>query len=191
MNLSLRRIARLSRWNAVLLSRNRLTLFYAAVLPLAPLLLLLGGERGSETAGANALGTVVLTLVLFPVYYNLLSQFVNRRDELVLKRMRTGETRDGELVVSIALPGFVIALVVGAVTVPVAAALGQQLPVNPVVYAGTVVATAGMFTALRGGRPSRTARIWSATSSATFTCASSVDAPRCGVAITRGWVISG
>jgi ABC-2 type transport system permease protein len=104
MTLSLRRIARLSRWNVVLLSRNRLTLFYAAVLPLLPLALLLSGERGSETGGANAIGTVFLATVLFPVYYNVLSQFVNRRDELVLKRMRTGETRDGELVASIALP---------------------------------------------------------------------------------------
>ena len=46
-----------------------------------------------------------LVIALFPVYYNVLSQFVNRRDELVLKRMRTGETRDAELLVSIALPG--------------------------------------------------------------------------------------
>ena len=46
-----------------------------------------------------------LVIALFPVYYNVLSQFVSRRDELVLKRMRTGETRDAELLVSIALPG--------------------------------------------------------------------------------------
>ena len=148
MNLSLRRIARLTRWNAVLLSRNRLTFFYAAVLPLLPLVLLFGGERGSETVGANAIGTVFLSTMLFPVYYNALSQFVNRRDELVLKRMRTGETRDSELIASIALPGFAIALVVSALTVPVAAALGQRLPVNPILYAGTVVAAGVMFTAL-------------------------------------------
>ncbi len=148
MTLSLRRIARLTRWNAVLLSRNRLTFFYAAVLPLLPLALLFGGERGSETVGANAIATVFLTIVLFPVYYNVLSQFVNRRDELVLKRMRTGETRDGELLASIALPGFVIAVVVAALTVPIAGALGQRLPVNPVLYAGAVVAATGMFVAL-------------------------------------------
>ena len=35
--------------------------------------------------------------LLFPVYYNLLSSMVTRRDELVLKRLRTGETRDSEL----------------------------------------------------------------------------------------------
>lgn len=148
MTLSLRRIARLTRWNAVLLARNRLTFAYAALLPLVPLALLLAGERGSETVGANAVGTVFLAAVLFPVYYNLLSQFVNRRDELVLKRMRTGETRDGELLVSIALPGFVIALIVAAVAVPIAAAGGQRLPLNPVLYAVAVVAVAGMFIAL-------------------------------------------
>jgi ABC-2 type transport system permease protein len=148
MNLSLHRIARLTRWNAILLSRNRLTLFYAVILPLTPLALLLGGERGDEAAGANAIVTVSLGTVLFPVYYNVLSQFVNRRDELVLKRMRTGETRDGELVASIALPGLLIALVIGALTVPIAAALGQRLPVNPVLYAGAVLVAAVMFTAL-------------------------------------------
>jgi ABC-2 type transport system permease protein len=148
MNLSLHRIARLTRWNAILLSRNRLTLFYAVILPLTPLALLLGGDRGDEAAGANAIVTVSLGTVLFPVYYNVLSQFVNRRDELVLKRMRTGETRDGELVASIALPGLLIALVIGALTVPIAAALGQRLPVNPVLYAGAVLVAAVMFTAL-------------------------------------------
>ena len=148
MNLSLRRIARLSRWNAVLLLRNRLTLFYAAILPLLPLALLFGGDRGSESAGANAIGTVLLTIVLFPVFYNLLSQIVNRRDELVLKRMRAGETRDAELIVSIALPGFVIALMLGVIVVPLASAIGTRLPVNPVLYAAAVAGAAVMFTAL-------------------------------------------
>lgn len=147
MNLSLRRIASLTRWNAVLLSRNRLAFAYAAVLPLLPLALLFTGERGSEAVGANAIVTMFLVVALFPVYYNVLSQFVSRRDELVLKRMRTGETRDGELLVSIALPGVLVALALSAIAVPVAAAIGQPLPVNPVLYAGAVAAAAMMFTA--------------------------------------------
>jgi ABC-2 type transport system permease protein len=57
---------------------------------------------------------MLLVTALFPVYYNVLSQFVNRRDELVLKRMRTGETRDAELIVSIALPGAIGAVVLSA-----------------------------------------------------------------------------
>ena len=148
MNISLHRVANLARWNAVLLTRNRLAFFYATVLPLLPLALLLTGERGSELVGANAIVTMFLTIALFPVYYNVLSQFVNRRDELVLKRMRTGETRDVELIVSIALPGVIAALVLGTIAVPIAAALGQSLPVNPVLYAAAVVSAAVMFTAL-------------------------------------------
>src|SRR5262245_49057871 len=111
------RTASLARWNAVLLARNRLAAVYAVLLPLLPLLLLLG-DRGSLSLGASAITTVFLVAGLFPVFYNVLSQFVSRRDELVLKRMRTGEVRDAELLASIALPGIVSALAVLAVAVP-------------------------------------------------------------------------
>lgn len=145
--LSLRRTASLTRWNAVLLSRNGLAFFYAAVMPLLPLALLFTGERGSPTVGAGAIVTMFLVVALFPVYYNVLAQFVSRRDELVLKRMRTGESRDAELLVSIALPGAITALVVTAIAIPISAALGQGLPVNPVLYTTTAVLAVTMFTA--------------------------------------------
>lgn len=145
---SLRRLATLTRWNLVLLGRNRLALFYGTVLPLAGLLLLLAGERGDVTLGATAIGGVLLVAGLFPVYYNVLSQFVSRRDELVLKRMRTGEARDSELLIGVALPGIACAALVTAVAVPVAAALGQPMPVNPALYAGGAILSAAMFAAL-------------------------------------------
>jgi ABC-2 type transport system permease protein len=145
--LSLRRTASLTRWNAVLLSRNRLALFYAVVMPLLPLGLLLTGERGSASVGASAIVTAYLVIALFPVYYNVLAQFVSRRDELVLKRMRTGESRDAELLASIALPGVVTALALSAIAVPIAAALGQPLPVNPVLYVALAVLVTVMFSA--------------------------------------------
>ncbi|MDO8212094.1 ABC transporter permease [Conexibacter sp. CPCC 206217] len=144
---SLRRTASLTRWNAVLLSRNRLAFVYAAVLPLLPLALLFSGERGSVATGAGSIVTMFLVIALFPVYYNVLAQFVSRRDELVLKRMRTGESRDAELLVSIALPGAISALVLSAVAIPVAAALGQPLPVNPLLYVALALLSVIMFTA--------------------------------------------
>lgn len=144
---SLRRTASLTRWNTVLLSRNRLAFVYAAVLPLLPLALLFTGERGDESVGASAIVTMLLVIALFPIYYNVLSQFVSRRDELVLKRMRTGQTRDAELLVSIALPGAMTALVLSAIAIPIAAALDQPLPVNPVLYAATAALAVTMFTA--------------------------------------------
>jgi ABC-2 type transport system permease protein len=145
--LSLKRAVSLTRWNAVLLSRNRLAFVYAVVMPVLPLLLLFTGDRGDPTVGAGAIVTMFLVTGLFPVYYNVLSQFVSRRDELVLKRMRTGETRDGELLVSIALPGAISALVLSAVAVPIAAAVGQPLPVNALLYVVLAVLSITMFTA--------------------------------------------
>jgi ABC-2 type transport system permease protein len=144
---SIDRTARLTRWNAVLLTRNRLAFVYAVVLPLLPLLLLLSGDRGDPSVGAGAIVTMWLVVGLFPVYYNVLSQFVSRRDELVLKRMRTGETRDSELLLSLALPGVACALVLTAIAIPVAAVLEQPLPVNPLLYAALALLTVVMFTA--------------------------------------------
>ena len=144
---SLRRTAHLTRWNAILLTRNRIAFFYAVGLPMLPLGILLTGERGSPAVGASAISTMFLTISLFPVYYNILAQFVNRRDELVLKRMRTGPTRDAELLASIALPGATSALVLSAVAVAVAAALGQPLPVNPILYAALAVLSVTMYVA--------------------------------------------
>jgi len=144
---SIGRTARLTRWNAVLLTRNRLAFVYAVVLPLLPLLLLLTGERGAETVGASSIVTLFLVVGLFPVYYNVLSQFVSRRDELVLKRMRTGEARDAELIASIALPGAIAALAIVAIAVPISQLFEQRLPVNPIIYAGGALLVVIMFSA--------------------------------------------
>jgi ABC-2 type transport system permease protein len=142
-----RRAWQLTRTNALLVMRNRMTLAYAVVTPLLPLLLLLLGERGDEEAGATTLATTVLMALLFPVYYNLLSMFVARRDELVLKRLRTGEVRDAELVLSMALPGIVVTLVVTVLAVVVALVAGLSLPLNPVLLLLAVVTACGAFSA--------------------------------------------
>ena len=144
---SLKRTLGLAHWNAVLLTRNKLAFVYAAVLPLLPILIMLAGERGDPAVGASSIATVFLVVGLFPVYYNVLSQFVSRRDELVLKRMRTGEVRDAEMIVSIALPGVISALVITAIVVPLSQLFEQPLPVNPVVYAAAAVLAVIMFSA--------------------------------------------
>lgn len=149
--LSPQRTLGLARANALLVARNRMTLLYAVVLPLLPLgLLLVGdsGDSGRAGAGAAAVVTALMMAAVFPVYYNLLSQLVTRRDELVLKRLRTGESTDAEIVVSLALPGVVVALGTAVLAVPIAVAFGQSAPRNPLLYAVTVLATMALFVAL-------------------------------------------
>lgn len=144
---SVPRTARLAKFNAILMSRNKLAASYAFVLPLLPLALLFAGDRGDASMGATAVTMTLTFTFLFPVYYNLLSQVVTRRDELVLKRLRTGETTDSELLASMALPGALVAVVVAVVAIPIAAALGQDLPLNPVFYVLAVLSGCALFAA--------------------------------------------
>lgn len=65
---SVRRTVSLTRWNAVLISRNRLASAYALVVPLLPLGLLFTGERGSPSVGAGAVVTLLMAIAFFPVY---------------------------------------------------------------------------------------------------------------------------
>jgi ABC-2 type transport system permease protein len=144
---SRRRVTGLARANVLLMTRNRLTLLYGLVLPLLPLLLMLSGERGDTEIGASAVTTALLTALLFPVYYNILSLVVSRRDELVLKRLRTGETRDTELVVALSLPGVVTALVLAVLTLVVGLVAGLPAPANVPLYLVGMLVSSVMFVA--------------------------------------------
>lgn len=145
---SRRRTLGLARTNALLLVRNRLTLVYALVLPLLPMAVLLSAGGSPDREAGTALVVSVLSLAwLFPVYYTLLSMVVTRREELVLKRLRTGETRDAELLTSLALPGTAVAVAVAVLTVVVGVAGGLTAPQDPVLYAVTVLLGCALFTA--------------------------------------------
>ena len=128
--------------------RNNLTMTYALILPLLPMALLFTGERGDVEIGMIAVGSALMLVLLFSVYYNLLSGMVTRRDELVLKRLRTGETRDSELLLSMALPGVTVTLVLSVVLIGLGAALGLPLPLNPLLFAATILVACAAFASL-------------------------------------------
>lgn len=146
---TLSRTLSLGRSNWTLMVRNRTTMIYAFALPLFPLALLFTADRtgGDVNAGVAAVGTTLVMALTFPGYYNLLSMFVTRRDELVLKRLRTGEVRDPELLVSMALPGAAIVLAVAVISVPVALAAGLEAPLNPVLLLLAVLLSIVTFAA--------------------------------------------
>lgn len=102
------RVLGLARANTLLLVRNRMTLLYALVFPLLPLLMVLLGSGDAADGGPVAITSALTIAFLFPIFYNVLSMVVTRRDELVLKRLRTGEALDIEIIAALALPGVVI-----------------------------------------------------------------------------------
>ncbi|MEE6263254.1 hypothetical protein [Plantactinospora sonchi] len=87
-----RRIAALGRAEMVLLLRNRTATVTALLLPLATVGLFASLLEGNEhvTAGAFVATAMFGLLLLYVVYHNLVTTYVARREERVLKRLRTG-----------------------------------------------------------------------------------------------------
>ncbi|MPZ67461.1 MAG: ABC transporter permease [Pseudonocardiaceae bacterium] len=148
----IKRLTALGRAEMILLRRNKVLLFNALLVPIGAALLVanLGGDGGLNAgATATVVGLFIATLLLLVVYYNLLSSYVSRRDELVLKRLRTGECRDAEILAGTALPAVTIALGQIVVLAGVGAVvLDLPAPVNPPLLVFGVLAGCVVFTAL-------------------------------------------
>lgn len=141
------RMAALARAELTLLGRSRGTLFAALFVPL--ILPFSAREAAKQMDLAEVgltLGEVLLPAsigfsLLYAVYVTLVSVYTARREELVLKRLRTGELRDNEILAGAALPavatglaqcvvlvaGCAVLLDVGAPRAPHLAVLGLLL----------------------------------------------------------------
>ncbi|WP_031509909.1 ABC transporter permease [Streptomyces megasporus] len=131
---SLRRMRALARAELTLLVRNRTAMFTALLMPLAMVLFMRStveqlslGNTGLSTTGLVMTGGIAMVLI-FVVYTNLIPTYVSRREELVLKRLRTGEVRDGEILAGTSLPVTVLALLQCVVLVAAGATLLDMSP---------------------------------------------------------------
>jgi ABC-2 type transport system permease protein len=145
---SAHRVAALARAEGVLLRRNRIALLTALALPAAmvPFLKASGVLDASGSRGTGAMFLIGLTVsaLLLPVYYNLVTTLVARREELVLKRLRTGEATDTEILAGTAAPAITIAWAQVAVAAIAAVAIfGMGAPANiALVLAALILGTA-------------------------------------------------
>ncbi|MFE0804054.1 ABC transporter permease [Streptomyces sp. NPDC058812] len=111
------RMTALARAEMTLLGRNKGTLFAALFVPLVLPLSVWSASKEMDLAEAGlTTGTLVLPAaigfsLLFAVYSALVGVFVVRREELVLKRLRTGELRDVEILSGSAMPAVLSGLV--------------------------------------------------------------------------------
>lgn len=147
-----RRIASLARAEALLLRRNPIALLTAAALPLAMPLFVsssMPNGAGGIGVGAQVVATLTSFTLVFVIYYNLVTAFVARREELVLKRLRTGETGDAEILAGTAMPA--VALAWGQILIGVLAAvivLDVGVPINPGLVLVAVVLGTAVFVLL-------------------------------------------
>ncbi len=89
-----------------------------------------------------------MTLIIV-VYFNLVAAYVSRREELVLKRLRTGEVSDREILAGTALPPVTLAVVQCAILVAAAVAfLDVRAPQRPELLVGGAAVGLVLLTAL-------------------------------------------
>jgi len=155
---SLRRISALVRAETTLLLRNRTALFNGVLLAPAMVAFLhfsgafevfVGDDAGASIIGAFALTSLVCFALMFVVYYNLASAYVARREELVLKRLRTGQCSDAEILAGAATPAVVTMLgqlVLGGVAI--ALWIGLDAPANVLLLLVAVLGGTFVFAAL-------------------------------------------
>ncbi|MCX2970556.1 ABC transporter permease [Streptomyces sp. TRM70308] len=113
---TLTRLGALGRAELTLLLRNRSAVFTSLLMPVFFVVITrtsMSGvdleETGTSANGAVMTGGIGIVLILV-VYTNLVSAYVARREELLLKRLRTGEPTDAEILGGTALPSVLIAL---------------------------------------------------------------------------------
>jgi ABC-2 type transport system permease protein len=83
------------------------------------------------------------------VYYNLVTALVARREELVLKRLRTGEMSDVEILAGTVAPAVAIAW--GQILVGLLAAVavfGMEMPTNPALVLAAIPGGTAVFVLL-------------------------------------------
>jgi ABC-2 type transport system permease protein len=100
-------------------------------------------------AGAGLLIALTAFALLYPVYYNLVVTLAGRREQLVLKRLRTGEATDGEILAGTALPAIAVAWAqIAVAAVAAAAALGLAAPATAVLALAGLAGGTAVFTLL-------------------------------------------
>jgi ABC-2 type transport system permease protein len=147
-----RRVRSLSSAEMRLLWRNKTAVFTALAMPVGMVLITVAsGVQDATDVGMGPFVVLALTAftLLFVVYYNLVAAYVARREDLVLKRLRTGEATDREVLLGMAAPSVVVAIAQIVVGIVAAAAfLDFGRLVNPLLIVVGVGGGAVVFVLL-------------------------------------------
>jgi ABC-2 type transport system permease protein len=140
---SVRRIAALARAESTLLLRDRLALLNGLIVPAAMVVAFKSSGVLDVIEGLQVGAIIVTNLAGFAltlsIYYNLVTAIVARREGLVLKRLRTGECTDTEILAGTAGPAIAVAWIqVSVATVAAMLAFGMGLPRNGLLIAAAL-----------------------------------------------------
>jgi ABC-2 type transport system permease protein len=130
-----RRVLALASAETRLLLRNRTAVMSSVLLPLA-LVAAVGAitvSNGGTVDGPGLIASAIGVTLTFVTFYNLVTTFVARREDLVLQRMRTGELTDAEVLLGTAVPTLLVTVVQVVLVAVGVAVLGEwSAPVDVV-----------------------------------------------------------
>ncbi|MET9760089.1 ABC transporter permease [Streptomyces sp. NPDC006372] len=110
MNTALTHLTALGRAELTLLARNKTNLFTVLFVPvlltvaLKPMMTMTGQADAGKEAGAVLISMSLGIVLVMAVYNTLTPVYATRRDELLLKRLRTGEVSDAVILLGAAVP---------------------------------------------------------------------------------------
>ncbi|HIW95105.1 MAG TPA: ABC transporter permease [Candidatus Corynebacterium gallistercoris] len=124
--------------------RNKVILSMVLITALGVPALMMGTLSTDTPEDARASGGIALELflllaALLVLYYSVLSMTTTRRDEGVLKRLRTGEATDVQILMAICAPSTIFVLIAGIAMPGLVLAMGSAIPVNPALYVVALV----------------------------------------------------
>lgn len=139
------KLAALAKAEWLQFRRNKVIMFMAILLPLGiPALVLssmfFSDAEPSVAGGAAATELYLMMGLILVLFYSALSMVTTRRDEGVLKRLRTGEAKDWQILTAVGVPGTIIVVALFIVLIAAMMIMGMPMPKNPVAL---VVALAG------------------------------------------------
>jgi ABC-2 type transport system permease protein len=145
------RVLSLAGAEARLLLRNRTAVVNSVLLPLllVAAIPVLGLDEGDVALGPSIIVSAAAITLVFLTYYNLVTTYVARREELVLQRMRTGELTGPEVLLATAVPTLLVTVgQLVLVTIGVAALGEWSAPVEYVLPLVAVVGGAALMVLL-------------------------------------------
>jgi ABC-2 type transport system permease protein len=131
----LRRVAAIASTELKLLARNRAAATMALVMPVAIGAFLAFrppdlGAGSARTLWIWIVTTQIVAMLGFTVYITTTISFAARRQELYLKRLRSSEARDAEIILAVATPPMLLAIVQIVVITSMSVIGGMPLPVT-------------------------------------------------------------
>ena len=151
-----RRFGALARAELKILSRSKVSLFYALafgplmvwVISLTPVVDALADLMPQGGLAAAIIAALTAMSLCTAIYYNLTTAFVARRESLTLKRLHAGESRPLEILTALAVPNLLVFGAQLVLLLAVSALIGMPRFTNPPLFALALVLGALFFTTL-------------------------------------------